>query len=217
MALGLGHMFGFRLSENFKWPYVSRSVHEFWEKWFSSLGDWMREYLRLPLGSGHLGPMALAFLLAGAWYGTRWTLLAWVAYHAAFVAHERMGLARVLRLLPAGVGYAYVLLVVTVGWVFFRADTVPEALQYLRALAGLNVPVASAYYLSRFLTPEVWLAIISGGIGAAPLVRAIGRWRVAIDGATTACAVMAFAVLVYIWRMGVRLATMPLKPHPPSA
>jgi alginate O-acetyltransferase complex protein AlgI len=217
MALGLGRMFGFRLSENFKWPYVSRSLHEFWEKWFSSLGDWMREYLRLPLGSGHFAPMSAAFLLAGLWYGTRWTFIVWVAYHAAFVALERIGLAKLLRVLPVAVGYAYALLVVTVGWVFFRADSLPAAGEYLRALVGLNRPIASAYYLSRFLTPEVWLAILSGIIGAAPLVRAIGRWRVAIDGATTAIAVMAFAVLVYIWRMGVRVVTVPMKPHPPSA
>ena len=79
-------------------------------------------------------------------------------------------------------------------------------------MAGMNTPVASAYYLNRFLTPELWLALISGIVGAAPLVRAIGRWRVAIDGATTACAVMAFAVLVYIWGMGVRLIAPPVKP-----
>ena len=219
MALGLGRMFGFRLSvsENFKWPYVARSLHEFWEKWLSTLSQWLRDYLRLPLGAGPLGPMVIAFLIVGVWHGTRWTLLIWALYHAFFVAAERLGLARVLRVLPAPVRHVYVVLVVMIGWVFFRAPTVSAALLYVKALAGFSMPVSSAYYLSRFLTPEVWLAILSGLIGAAPLVRAIGRWRVAIDGATTALAVMAFAVLVYIWRMGVRLVTSPLKPHQPSA
>jgi alginate O-acetyltransferase complex protein AlgI len=217
MALGLGRMFGFRLTENFKWPYVARSMHEFWERWFTTLGDWLRDYLRLPLGAGPVGPMAAAFLVTGAWHGTRWTFLAWAAYHAAFVAIERMGVASLLRHLPAVFRHVYVWLVVLVGWAFFRADTLPEALTYLKAMAGLNTPVASGYYLNRFLTPEMWLALLSALIGAAPLVRAIGRWRVAIDGATTAIAVMAFAVLVYIWRMGVRLVTSPLKPHQRSA
>lgn len=217
MALGIGRMFGFRLSENFKWPYVSRSLHEFWEHWFATLGQWMRDYLRVPLGAGAVGPMVVGFALAGVWYGTRWTFVAWAMFHAAFVMIERAGLARWLRFVPDPIRYLYVASVVMVGWVFFRADTMPAALQYLKSMAGLNTPVSSAYYLNRFLTAEVWLALVSGVIGAAPLVRAIGRWRVAIDGATTALAVMAFAVLVYIWRMGVRLVTTPLKPHRHSA
>jgi len=216
MALGLGRMFGFRLSENFKWPYVARSMHEYWENWFSTLGQWMRDYLRLPLGAGPLVPMVSALVIAGVWYGTRSTFLVWALYHAAFVALERAGLARLLGVLPNAVRHAYVILTVLVGWTFFRAESVPAALQFLRSMAGMNVAVASAFYLNRFLTPEVWLAILAGLIGAAPLVRAIGRWRVAIDGATTAIAVMAFAVLVYIWRMGVRFVTAPLKPHQPS-
>lgn len=217
MALGLGRMFGFRLSENFKWPYVTRSLHEFWESWFMTLGQWLRDYLRLPLGGGPVLLVLLAFLVAGGWYGTRWPMLVWALYHAAFMLLERAGLARLLRRLPDAVAYAYVVVVVLVGWAFFRSETMPDALQYLRSMAGLNVPVASAYYLNRFLSLEVWIALICGVVGAAPLVRAIGRWRVAIDGGTTALAVMAFAVLVYIWRMGVRLVTTPVKPPQPSA
>lgn len=217
MALGLGRMCGFRLSENFKWPYVARSLHEFWEMWFSTLSQWSRDHLRVKVGGGPLGSMAAGFMLAGVWYGTQWTFIAWAAYHALFVGLERIVLLRVLRWMPAIVRHAYVTLVVLVGWVLFRADTIPAALQFLGAMAGQNLPNTSAYYLNRFLTPEVWLALICGLIGAAPLVRAIGRWRVAIDGATTALAVMAFAVLVYIWRMGVRLVTTPMKPHQPSA
>jgi alginate O-acetyltransferase complex protein AlgI len=217
MALGLGRMFGFRLSENFKWPYVTRSLHEFWDSWFMTLGQWLRDYARLPLGGGPLLLVLLAFLVAGAWYGTRWPMLVWALYHAAFIVLERAGLAWLLQRLPHVVGYAYVVVVVLVGWVFFRSETMPDAVQYLRSMAGMNAPVASAYYLNRFLTLEVWIALISGFIGAAPLVRAIGRWRVAIDGGTTALAVMTFAVLVYIWRMGVRLVTTPLKPDRPSA
>lgn len=217
MALGLGRMFGFRLSENFKWPYVARSLHEFWDAWFITLGQWLRDYLRLPMGSGPAVLVVLAFLAAGAWYGTRWPMLVWALYHATFLLLERVGFSRLLRRLPDPLPYAYVALVVLVGWALFRAETIPAAMQYLRSMAGLNTPVASAYYLNRFLTVEVWLALICGLVGAAPLVRAIGRWRVAIDGGTTALAVMTFAVLVYIWRMGVRLVTTPLKPHQPSA
>ena len=176
-------------------------MHEFWENWFFSLNQWMRDYLKLPLGAGPLGSMLLAFVLAGAWYGTKWTVIVWALYHAAFILLERLGLARVLGRLPDPVRYVYVMLVVLVGWVLFRADSLPAAQLYLLAMAGQTQAVASAYYLNRFLTPEVWVALICAVIGAAPLVRAIGRWRVAIDGATTAIAVMIFAMLVYIWRM----------------
>jgi len=216
MALGLGRMCGFRLSENFKWPYVARSMHEFWEGWFVTLGQWLRDYARLPPGAGPLGPMLVAFLLTGLWYGTRWTFVVWALYHAAFVGVERLGLGRLLGRTPGPIRHAYVAAVVLVGFVFFRSASLPDALTYLNAMAGRSQAIASAYYLNRFLTPEVWLALLSAAIGAAPLVRAIGRWRVAIDGATTAIAVMAFAVLFYIWRMGVRLVTWQPRPHRPS-
>jgi alginate O-acetyltransferase complex protein AlgI len=215
MALGLGRMCGFRLSENFKWPYVARSMHEFWEEWFVTLGQWLRDYARLPLGAGPLGPTLVAFLVAGLWYGTRWTFVVWALFHAAFVAAERVGLARLLGRTPGPIRHAYVVTVMLVGFVFFRSDSLPAAVTYLNAMAGRSQAIASAYYLNRFLAPEVWLALISAIIGAAPLVRAIGRWRVAIDGATTAIAVMAFAVLFYIWRMGIRLVTWQPRPHRP--
>jgi alginate O-acetyltransferase complex protein AlgI len=209
MALGLGRMFGFRVSENFKWPYVAKSMHEFWETWFISARQWWRDVLRLPLGGGPVGAVFLAFVIAGLWYGTRPTIAMWALYHAALICAERLGVARVLRRVPGAIRLAYVWVVVLAGWVLFRSESLGDAVQYFKAMAGQNAAVASAYYLNRFLTPEVWIALLSALIGAAPLVRAIGRWRVAIDGATTAIAVMAFAVLVYIWRMGVRLATAP--------
>ncbi|MGE3512922.1 MAG: MBOAT family O-acyltransferase, partial [Vicinamibacterales bacterium] len=86
MALGLGRMFGFRLSENFKWPYVSRSLQEFWENWFATLGQWLREYARLPLANGPILLMTVAFVVTGLWYGTRWTFIAWALFHLSFLS-----------------------------------------------------------------------------------------------------------------------------------
>jgi alginate O-acetyltransferase complex protein AlgI len=142
MAIGLGHMLGFRYRPNFNRPYAARSVTEFWQRWHMTLSGWFRDYLYIPLGGNRRGPwrtyrnLAIVFLLCGLWHGAAWTFVAWGAWHGAVLIVERMGWQRTLARWPAPLAQAWTLLLVLLGWVLFRAADLPHALQYYQALAG---------------------------------------------------------------------------------
>ena len=182
MAIGLGRMFGFRFPENFRYPYIASSVQDFWRRWHISLSAWFRDYLYVPLGGNRVAGgrlyvnLVTVFFLCGLWHGANWTFVAWGLFHGAFLVFERIGLAKWIAALPPVVRHAYLVLVVMVGWVFFRAADLPGALGMLRAMAGLGVaaptPFAPAWYVSR----EVALAVAAGVIGSAPIVPALQTW-----------------------------------------
>jgi len=194
MAIGLGRMFGFRFPENFRWPYVADTVQDFWRRWHMSLSSWFRDYLYVPLGGSRVSKgrmyfnLVLVFFLCGLWHGASWSFVVWGLYHGTFLVLERLGLAAVVRRLPAVVRHAYLLLVVIVGWVFFRADTLQHAVAYLGAMAGAAAPGIKPFDAAWFLTPKVAFAMLAGAIGSGPVVRGLadqGRgWMV--DAATTA-------------------------------
>ncbi|MYM91625.1 MBOAT family protein [Rugamonas sp. FT82W] len=148
MAIGIGHMLGFSYPPNFQRPYASLSMTEFWRRWHISLSSWFRDYLYIPLGGNRHGPLrtylnlGLVFLLCGLWHGAAWTFVIWGLWHGALLVAERLGLGAALARLPSLVAQAYTLLMVMLGWVFFRADSVPHALSFLRTMAGLQAPVA---------------------------------------------------------------------------
>ncbi len=183
MAVGLGRMFGFRFPENFRWPYIAQSVQEFWRRWHMSLSTWFRDYLYVPLGGNRVSPaktyrnLVTVFFLCGLWHGASWNFVIWGLYHGAFLVIERLGLADGIKQLPRPVRHAYLLLVVMIGWVFFRADTLPGALAFLRAMAGLNHPGPTPFAVGWYLSRELWVALAVGAIGSAPVVVALGRWR----------------------------------------
>jgi alginate O-acetyltransferase complex protein AlgI len=141
MALGLGRLMGFQFPENFNSPYVARSITEFWQRWHITLGRWMRDYLYIPLGGNRVHPSRLyvnlwtVFLLSGFWHGAAWTFIAWGAYHGLWLVLERLVLLRVYRRLGA-LSILPTFLVTVVGWVLFRAETLPGALAYLGRLVG---------------------------------------------------------------------------------
>ncbi|MDX5322882.1 MAG: MBOAT family protein, partial [Exiguobacterium sp.] len=144
MAIGLGRMFGFHFLENFNYPYISKSVSEFWRRWHISLGSWFRDYVYIPLG-GNRGSawklyrnLAIVWILTGVWHGASWTFIAWGAYYGLFIMLERAFLGAWLKALPAPLAHAFTLFVVIIGWVFFRADDFPYALSYLSAMFNLN-------------------------------------------------------------------------------
>jgi alginate O-acetyltransferase complex protein AlgI len=146
MAIGIGHMLGFTYPPNFNRPYSARSITEFWRRWHISLSSWFRDYLYIPLG-GNRGSsvrtyfnLGVVFLLCGLWHGAAWTFIVWGAWHGALLIVERAFLGAALARLPGLLAQAYTLLMVMVGWVFFRADTMAGALTYLRAMFCLNTP-----------------------------------------------------------------------------
>ncbi|GIH74361.1 MBOAT family O-acyltransferase [Planobispora longispora] len=142
MAVGLGLMFGFRLPENFARPYSAYSITDFWRRWHMSLSRWFRDYVYIPLGGNRGGApkthrnLMIIFVLCGFWHGADWTFLVWGLYHGALLVAERLlGWDR-----PPGAAWALVLrrgatlLLVVVGWVFFRAESMTEAWGMLRAM-----------------------------------------------------------------------------------
>jgi alginate O-acetyltransferase complex protein AlgI len=181
MALGLGWICGFHFPRNFNYPYVSRSVTEFWRRWHMSLSRWFRDYLYLPLGGNREGAaktyrnLLIVFLLCGLWHGAAWTFVLWGAWHGLLLVLERVGLARGLARLPRLLQHAYALLAVMLGWVLFRANGVSEAGRILVQLAGAG----SATDMSAWdlLTGEEAFVLGAAALLALPLVPALlSRW-----------------------------------------
>ena len=235
MAIGLGRMFGFRFPENFRWPYVARSVQDFWRRWHLSLSTWFRDYLYIPLGGNRVSRgrqyrnLVTVFFLCGLWHGASWNFVIWGLWHGVFLVVERIASTRGGRrsrgseMLPAPPAraaiesgpldwpiwpHAYTMLVVMIGWVFFRADTLAGAVAFLRAMAGLAAAAPTSYTVGWYLTPELWLALAAGAIGSAPWVpmlanrfdrrpRAIAPWALAAVN-TAALAALLVASLMHV-------------------
>jgi alginate O-acetyltransferase complex protein AlgI len=181
MAIGLGRMFGFRFPENFRYPYIASSVQDFWRRWHMSLSAWFRDYVYIPLGGNRGGAarvyvnLVTVFFLCGLWHGASWTFVVWGLFHGAFLVVERVGLGSWLESMPPALRHTYTLLVVMVGWVFFRADSLAGAAGVLRAMVGLSPALPTAYPPAWYLTPELLLALVVGIIGSAPIVPALER------------------------------------------
>jgi alginate O-acetyltransferase complex protein AlgI len=175
MAIGLARMFGFRFLENFNYPYISGSIQEFWRRWHISLSNWFRDYLYIPLGGNRVASarvyfnLVLVFLLCGLWHGASWNFVLWGALHGTFLIFERLGLARVLASGGRWLTHTYTLLVVIVGWVFFRAETLPGAIGYLKAMAGFGLGNGLEYNAALYLDNELKLILILALVGAAPI------------------------------------------------
>jgi alginate O-acetyltransferase complex protein AlgI len=186
MAIGLGRMFGFHFPENFRWPYIAETVQDFWRRWHMSLSSWFRDYLYVPLGGSRVSSAAMyrnlvtVFFLCGLWHGASWNFVIWGLFHGFFLVIERLGLAKAVKRIAPPLRHVYLLLMVMVGWVFFRAETLPGALTFLKAMFGFVTPDPTPFTLGYYLTPEVLLALAAGAIGSMPVIPALGRWRAAI-------------------------------------
>ncbi len=165
MAIGLGLMLGFRLPVNFDGPYRSRGITEFWRRWHISLSSWLRDYLYVPLGGNRKGAirtyvnLGATMLIGGLWHGAAWTFLAWGAWHGLWLILERARGRRALWAgLPAAVRTLACLLVVMLGWVWFRSADLGAAMLYFGALFGAGGGEAVA------LAPAHLLALVVGGV-----------------------------------------------------
>ena len=148
MAIGLGKMFGLDFKENFRYPYLADSVTDFWRRWHISLGSWFRNYVYIPLGGNRDGEgravfnMAVVFFLTGVWHGANWTFFFWGVYHGFFrileycLTKKPLDSARSRRRRFRLPGQIYTFLVVLIGWIFFRADTLPDAFAFVGQLFG---------------------------------------------------------------------------------
>ena len=221
MAIGLGRMFGFRFPENFRWPYVATSITAFWRRWHISLSTWFRDYLYIPLGGNRVSParryanLVTVFFLCGLWHGASWNFVIWGLWHGSFLVIERLVLSRnrlpdhpITQSPDTGVlawpmwPHLYTLAIVMIGWVFFRAETLPQAIGFLQSMAGLTAAAPTPYAVAWYLTPELWLALAAGAIGSAPWVPALaarldaGRsWTVPVLNTAALMALLVLSIM----------------------
>ena len=187
MAIGLARMFGFRLLENFRYPYVALSITEFWRRWHISLSSWFRDYLYIPLGGNRRGRacnyrnLVVVFLLCGLWHGAAWTFVAWGAFHGSLLVLERVGLGRLIERAPRVVRHAYTLLAVLVGWVYFRADSFGDAHTYLGAMFGFAGEAAYLRPPAFYLDAQLALVLLAGIVGSVPWLPRVIAWRRRIE------------------------------------
>lgn len=149
MAIGLGKIMGFEFLENFNYPYISKSITEFWRRWHISLGTWFREYVYIPLGGNRRGiavqirNIAVVWLLTGIWHGASWNFILWGAYFGVLLMIEKLFLLKWLQRLPAAIAHIYTLSLVLFSWVIFAFDDMSRIGTYFKAMLGLNNGVAA--------------------------------------------------------------------------
>jgi alginate O-acetyltransferase complex protein AlgI len=183
MAIGLGLFFGFVFARNFNAPYAATSLTDFWRRWHISLSNWLRDYLYIPLGGNRLGSARTYFnlfftmLLGGLWHGASWNFVLWGALHGGALALERAFSRRIPTFrLPAFLSRALTLLVVLVGWVFFRAQSLPDALSYLRSMADFSPSRWAPQIIASPLQQPFALSCIVLAIGVLALGRQTWDW-----------------------------------------
>ncbi|QHV99054.1 MBOAT family O-acyltransferase [Spirosoma endbachense] len=183
MAIGLGKMLGFDFKENFNYPYIAHSVQDFWRRWHISLSSWFRDYLYIPLGGNRksrvrvYGNLLLVFFITGLWHGASWNFIVWGLYHGLFLLIERAGLSKLLVRVWAPVAHVYTLLVVLIGWVFFRIENLPDAINYLQKMIGLGpVVTVEAFAPSYFINVETVVVLILGILLATPIHNRFHQW-----------------------------------------
>lgn len=175
MAIGLGKMFGFEFNMNFNYPYVSKSITEFWRRWHISLSSWFRDYVYIPLGGNrvskikHIRNLLIVWFLTGLWHGAAWNFVAWGLYYGVILIIEKYLLLPVLDRLPDVVRHIYSIVLVVIGWVLFFSSSFGQAADYIRVMFGAGAhgfaDRESMYLLTSNLI--LWLILI---FGSTPLV-----------------------------------------------
>ena len=183
MAIGLGHLFGFKFPENFNYPYISRSITEFWRRWHISLSTWFKEYLYIPLGGNRRGNvyfnLFVVFLVTGLWHGASWNFVIWGLWHGMFMIIERViRNENWYKKIPSFIKIFITLFIVIIGWVLFKATTLEEGLKYLSIMFGLsnfsNITFEYTYFISR----KFIVLIIIGIMASTPIFKKIfNRYR----------------------------------------
>lgn len=200
MAIGLGRMLGFEFRPNFNYPYISKSITEFWRRWHISLSTWFREYLYIPLGGNRCSRRRWMFNLfvvwaaTGIWHGASWNFLLWGLYFFALLMVEKFFLLKKLKKAPALVGHLYTVLLVMAGWAIFALEDFGHLGSYLRVMFGLGgVPLADevfGYYLRSFLP-----ILLMAAVGSTPLAAGLYR-KLRQRTQQAACAVLVLAGLI---------------------
>ena len=157
MAIGLGRMFGFHFLENFNFPYMAKSITEFWRRWHISLSSWFREYVYIPLGGNRKGlprqvlNLLIVWMLTGLWHGANWNFVLWGLYYGVLLIIEKLFLLKLIEKLPAWIGHVYSLFLVVIGWAIFAQTDMSQLTRFLKAMFGIGVAGVNSdfwYFLS---------------------------------------------------------------------
>ena len=204
MAIGLGKMFGFDFEENFCYPYGSTSIKEFWRRWHISLSTWFKEYLYIPLGGNRKGKVRtcinkmIVFFCTGLWHGANWTFVLWGIYHGCFLLLEEY--VPIKKKMPKILGYIYALVVVCVGFVLFRADTIGDGIHMItKMFTGFQMTAASTSLLMQQLTPWFITVFVAAIIGAAPIRLVKERMKKVLSTNWMNRILYAFSFVILAW------------------
>ena len=191
MAIGLGKMLGFHFEENFNYPYIAKSITEFWRRWHMSLSGWFRDYVYIPLGGSRCSRarqvrnILTVWLLTGIWHGAAWNFLLWGLYFGLLLLGEKFLWRRLLERLPAWGRHLYAMVLVVLGWVLFRCGSLEEVGLYFRSLLGLSPGAAGQAWW--FVREYGWF-LAAGALASLPvrdllrrrLPESVQRWAVPV-------------------------------------
>lgn len=212
MAIGLCNVFGFKIAENFNHPYTSTSLKEFWRRWHISLSEWFRDYVYIPLGGSRSGQLAtyknllIVFVLTGIWHGASWTFVTWGLIHGVFrliESTEKCGFLKKSRVF----GWLYTCIIVLVGWVFFRADSLNQALVYIKSMFTLNHVSYAQLSILRYFNLEMLFTLSCAILFSMPIQRYISNKFLINRGESVKWIERIFYLFVFIIRLAVMLSS----------
>ncbi|MCL4145330.1 UNVERIFIED_CONTAM: hypothetical protein GTU68_033873 [Idotea baltica] len=181
MAIGLGKMFGFNFPQNFNYPYIAKSIQEFWRRWHITLSRWFKDYLYISLGGNRKGVIRTylnlfaVFFLMGLWHGASWNYILWGCYHGFFIVIEKLGFNKVLESVNSKISLVYTLLIINFSYPIFRCETLPEAFTYMGNMFNFSA-VTNYEYLSFYLNKEIIITLIFAIVLATPIHKKITNY-----------------------------------------
>ncbi|WP_431133381.1 MBOAT family O-acyltransferase [Psychroserpens mesophilus] len=176
MAIGLGKMLGFNFPENFNYPYISKSIREFWRRWHITLSHWFRDYLYISLGGNRKSNartyinLIIVFFITGLWHGANWTFIVWGLMHGFFIIVERISFNQTLNKCPKIIAHLYVLFIVSISWVFFRSETITDAANFIKAMFSFETQT-NTEFLYFYFSKETFIVLILAIIFSTQLPR----------------------------------------------
>jgi len=222
MAIGIARIFGFRFPENFNYPYFAMSLQDFWRRWHMTLSAWFRDYVYIPLGGNRNGPWKTArnlwivFFLTGAWHGASWNFIVWGLWHGLFLWLERLApVDATLRRLPPILRHIYAMMVVFLGWVFFRSPDLDYATRFLARMTGFGAIDGGLVTSANVSTPMMVLIVVACAMALPlwPRLREVGGQLETRPGGAVA---MDLTRMVFIaGALMLSLATMAVEEYNP--
>ena len=216
MAIGLGSMFGFDFKENFHYPYISKSVREFWTRWHISLSTWFKEYVYIPLGGNRNGKwrtyrnLFLVFLLTGFWHGAGLNFVFWGIFHGCFMVLERIGFGKLLEKNPFKIfNHIYMAVTVVCIWTLFRIESMKAAGEYLK---GMFIYQRGEYNLFSCINPEIILLLVTAFLLCGVLQTAVPRLKEALYQKEKVSAVESVGLLAILLLCVVTLSSNSYNP-----